>query len=86
MNMHPVLTNVQWFKSGLFNKIISLSFNSYSSNVNDYIAPSVTPCHPADLESEDSAAGDIETTIKHCMDAKVMFILKMAFGPLQDVI
>ena len=33
----------------------------------------------ADFESGDSAA--IETTVKHCLDAKARFTPKMAFGP-----
>ena len=48
-------------------------------NVNNSISPRVTALHPADLESGDSGA--IESTIKHCMDAKARFSPKMAFGP-----
>ena len=47
--------------------------------MNNSISPRVTALHPADLESGDSGA--IESTIKHCMDAKARFSPKMAFGP-----
>ena len=68
MIMHPGLTN-----SGLYQGYSEKSYLiiKFFSNVNNSISPKVTALHPADLESEDSGA--IETTIKHCMDAKARY-------------
>ena len=51
----------------------------FSLDINHSISPRVRAWHMADFESGDSAA--LETTVKHCLDAKARFTPKMAFGP-----